>query len=392
MSRFSRADVVFKKELFEHLRDRRTLASIAMPALIGPVLIWFMFQQMASNITAAQDITIPVIGAEYAPEFVDWLAQNDRVEVSTATGDPAEQVAAGELDLVLSIDEDFGRRFEQSRPARVKLYFDQSNQKSQPKLRRVRGLVNAYSRAIASLRLVARGVSPGVSQPIALQDVEVSSAQRLTARLISFVPMFLLIAAFAGGLAAAIDSTAGERERGSLEPLLANPVSTDALALGKWLAATGLACGALVLSSVAMVAVFGNLPLFELGVQLRIGVPEIVALGITVLPIAALAPALEILIATFARSIKEAQAQTSYLMMVPMAPAMAIAIMGIKTAPWMSLVPLLAQTRLIHETLAGEMPAAWEFAVAGISAVFTALICVQIVARLLRREKVVFGR
>ena len=347
---------------------------------------------MASNFRAAQDITIPVVGAEYAPELVDWLSQTDGVNITTAVDDPSAQVSAGDLEVVLEIEEDFAERFEQSRPAKVKLYFDQANQKAQRKVQRVRRLVNAYSQGISSLRLVARGVSPTVAQPIELQNVEVSNAQQLTAKLLFMVPMFLLIATFAGGLAAAIDSTAGERERGSLEPLLANPVSADAMALGKWLAAVGLASGALAVSGAGMAALFLNLPLYELSVQLRIGTPELVGVGLAVLPIAALAPAVEILIATFARTIKEAQAQVSYLMMLPMLPGMAIAVMGVKTEPWMSMVPLLAQTRLIQETLAGETPPAWEFALAGLSAVAAALICVRIVARLLRREKVVFGR
>jgi len=200
------------------------------------------------------------------------------------------------------------------------------------------------------------------------------------------------IAAFAAGISPSVDSTAGERERGSLEPLLINPVSTLAVATGKWMAAAVFAAAALSVSLVLVLALLVKLPLGDLGVYFRIEPWQVGGLLAAALPVALLAPAFQMLVACYARSFKEAQTYLGYVMMIPMIPTIVMMGMGVERSPWMNLVPIVAQTQLIQSFLAAEMPAAWELAVSGGMALALSIVCVYGVARLLRREKIVFGR
>lgn len=392
MKRFAGAGVVFAKELIEHVRDRRALFSFLATSLIGPALIAVMLNQIAGDRQAAEEIDVPVIGREHAPELMEWLEQQAGVTLVDAPEDPAEAVTEGDIDLVLSVDEEFSKNFARALPARVRLYHDEADSKARPKVNRVRRMVEGYGQGIGQLRLIARGVAPAVSRPLWIDDVEVSSAQRRASRVLAFVPLMLLVAAFAAGISPAVDSTAGERERGSLEPLLLNPVSAEAIAIGKWLAAAVFSGGGLLLSLGLMLTILLKLPLSELGIRLRIENWQIIGLIVAAAPIALLAPAFEMLVACYARSFKEAQAYLGYVMMIPMLPAVLIMVLGIDDAPWIIYVPILAQTKMVQDYLAAEAPAWWEMMLAGGAAVALALVCIAAVGRLLSREKIIFGR
>jgi sodium transport system permease protein len=392
VSRFARSGVVFTKEIVEHARDRRALFSILWSSLIGPLLIGFLFFQIARDRRAADDIEIPVVGREHAPHLMKWLGEQVGVTIVDGPADAEEAVHSGDFDFAVVVEEDFGKRFEQSRPATVKLYYDDARNRARPKVDRIRGLISGYSQQMSDLRLVARGISPQVSRPIRLQSLEVSSAQRRASRILSFVPLMLLIAAFAAGMSPSVDSTAGERERGSLEPLLINPVSTLAVAAGKWMAASVFAAAALSVSLGLVLGLLVRLPLGDLGVYFRLDPWQIGGLLAAALPVAVLAPAFQMLVACYARSFKEAQAYLGYVMMIPMLPTIIMMGMGVERSPWMNLVPIVAQTQLIQSFLAAEMPASWELAVSGGLALLLSLLCVHGVARLLRQEKIVFGR
>ena len=195
----SRLQVVFRKEMLDGIRDRRSLMSVGISALIGPLLVGFMFNRLAERQREAQDIQIPVVGAERAPALINWLEQQDGVEIVEGPQDAEEAVRERDEDVVVVIDEEFGKDFSEARPARVKLVADGSRQTAQPKVRRVRRLIQRYSQEIAVLRLIVRGVSPAIATPIRVEYIEVSSSQQRAATLLNFIPMFVVLAAFMGG-------------------------------------------------------------------------------------------------------------------------------------------------------------------------------------------------
>ena len=200
------------------------------------------------------------------------------------------------------------------------------------------------------------------------------------------------MAVFVGGLHLAIDATAGERERGSLEPLLVNPVSRGAVVAGKWLAVAAATVAAVLLALIGFALAIQRVPLQDLGIKFHLGPREMLGLLAACVPLALFASALQMTLAFFARTFKEAQTYLSMLMLVPMLPATFLSLQPIKSALWMMLVPMLGQTLLMTDSLRGEAPPLSWFAAAAGAALACSLLLLAWAARLLRNEKIVFGR
>lgn len=384
--------VIVRKELTDHRRDRRALLSASFGVFFGPLIIAVMLTQIAKDQIAAEDISIPIAGAAYAPTLVIWLEQQAGVTVEEAPEAAEVAVRAGTLDLAVVIDEDFQKDFGEAKPAGVKLIYDGTENKLQAKIRRTRQLLNGYSSTMGALRLMARGVSPAAVQAIALQEVEVSSAQQRAARILGILPMMILLSAFGASMGAAADSMAGERERGSLEALLMNPVGLPSIVGGKWLAASvfsvigSTAC--LFLSAVAMQAI----PLQDLGIRFQLEAWQLGLAVLILLPAALLAPALQMLVCSFSKTLKEAQPYLGLLTMVAMAPGLIAAIYGVENADWMLAAPFFSQTKLLSSVLAGERPEVWEAAFSIALSLAATAICLYAISRLMRSEKLVINR
>jgi sodium transport system permease protein len=384
--------VELNKEIMDGARDRRSLYSLAFSVLAGPLLVGFMFNRIAERQTSARDIEIPIVGAANAPALVDWLGQQDGVTIVEGPEDAEGAVRERDRDFVLVIPEEFGGQFSEAKRAEIQLVSDGSRDTARPKVQRLRGLLEAYGVQIAALRLIARGVSPAIAAPIRVDDVEVSSTQQRAARILNFIPLFIMLAAFTGGMQIATDSTAGERERGSLEPLLCNPVAREAFVAGKWLAAVLFAAVAMALTTALCVAVLDYLPLQELGVRFRFGRAAALRALTAALPMALLASSMQMFIASFARSFKEAQSYLGMLIMVPMLPGILAAVYPLSNQPWMAPIPILGQYVLLTDILGGKDPETMALGVAAFSALAGSMILVYLTTRLFRKEKMIFGR
>lgn len=274
----------------------------------------------------------------------------------------------------------------------MKLVYDGSETKLRAKIERIRRLLNGYSSTMGALRLMARGVSPAVAQPLALREVEVSSAQQRAARILGILPMMILLAAFGASMGAAADATAGERERGSLEALLMNPVSPAAVIGGKWMPAAVFSVvgsmGSLWLSAYAVDAI----PLQDLGLRFRLETWQLALCMGILLPAALLAPALQMLVCSFSKTLKEAQPYLGLLTMTAMALGMIAAVYGVDDAPWMLAAPFFSQTKLLANVLAGQVPETWEIAFSAALSLVATWGCVYFISRLLRSEKLVINR
>jgi hypothetical protein len=201
--------IVIRKELRDSLRDRRALFSIAFSIVVGPVLIGFMMNRIADRQREADNVTIPVVGQQHAPAFVEWLRQQAGVTVIEGPSRPEQAVRDGTHDVVVVIADDYAEKFSESRPATVKVVADTSRNSARPSIERVRRLLQRYSAEIGALRLISRGVSPAGVTPLKLEEIEISTAQQRAAQVLSFIPMFIILAAFVGGMSIATDSTAG---------------------------------------------------------------------------------------------------------------------------------------------------------------------------------------
>jgi sodium transport system permease protein len=384
--------VVFRKEITDSLRDGRALFSIGFTIVLGPLLIGFMMNRVAERQREAEQIEIPIAGQEHAPALVEWLRQQSGVQVVAAPEDPQAAVRNSERDVVVVILEDYAERFRASRPARIQVVADTSRTTARPAIDRVQRLLLRYSSEIGSLRLIARGVSPAATTPLQIEEVEVSTAQQRAAQILAFIPMFVLLAAFVGGMQIATDSTAGERERASLEPLLVNPAPRGAIVAGKCLAAAAVAMATVTLSTTLCANIPRFLALQDLGIRFRIGPEHFGGIMATVLPACFFASSLQAYIATMARSFKEAQSYMGVLILIPMLPGILSSVYTLGDAPWMYAVPILGQHVLLAGVMGGRAPDLWAFVVAGVIAVVAAAVLMSLTTALFRSERIIFGR
>jgi sodium transport system permease protein len=382
--------LVFWKELIDHFRDRRSvLASLLLP-ILGPLLLLGIFR-LVTQLEKDRPLNVPVVGAEYAPRLIRYLTTNG-AHILPPPADPEAAVRRREADLVLIIDAKYAEQYASEKSAHVRLMLDGSRNDTRKSVQRLESLLFAHTQSLGALRLLARGVSPQLAAPINVEEIDLSTPEKLAANLLSVIPLFLMLAALVGGMNLAIDATAGERERGSLEPLLLNPISRRSLVLGKWLA-TSLASVIVTLFTLAgFVLTSRALPLEKIGMKVALGGHDALLIIAAVVPLAWFGAGLQLLIATFARSYKEAQTYLNVLNLVPMAPSMFMMLDAGKRANWMLPVPAMAQVGTVVDVLRGDAVPLWQLGViAATSLCYTAL-CLLFLERLLSKERIIFGR
>jgi sodium transport system permease protein len=391
--RFDLLGVILRKEVADNLRDRRAVAMALLFPLLGPVLLGVTFTIVGRQVRSAEEqpLELPVAGAEHAPHLLDFLRASG-AEVLEAPSDPEAAVRAGDRDLVLVIPPEFGLRLREGRPAPARLVLDESRQSSRATVERARRMLAAWSHQTGALRLVARGVHPAVAEALALETVDLSTPESRAGLLLSMLPYFLVVAVFVGGMYVAIDTTAGERERQTLEPLLLHPVPREAVALAKVGATALFAAGALAETIVGFGLVPAALPLERLGFSIRLDPAMLLRTFTLFLPLLLLASALQILVAVRARGFKAAQASLSFLMLVPALPSAVLAMIPFKLQAWMMLIPSFGEQQLVLRMVRGETVSPGLQALSMGATLGYALLLLLLATRLFRSERSMFGK
>jgi len=382
---------VFRKEVVDNLRDRRTLAAALFYPFLGPAMILLMILAVGQLTKQSEKaLKLPVQGAENAPNLVAFLEQHN-VAIETAPNDPESDVRGGTLDVVLIIPDSFGEAFDNGRPAPVRLVIDPSRNAAMQSIGRARLLLQAYSRQVGRLRLQARGVDPRVVDAIAIESIDVSTPQSQAARILSMAPYLILVSLFVGGMYLAIDSTAGERERGSLEPLLINPVSRGELVAGK-AAAVFLFTGVALVETLAGFALLLNYVPMEryIGVQMRLSAEAVLAIFLICLPLMVFVVALQLMIASYTKSFKEAQNYISLMLLVPALPALVMAVLPIKESLWLLALPTVGQQLFINQILRAEPVNTLNVVFSSAVTLGAGLVLLYLVVRRYRREAILF--
>jgi sodium transport system permease protein len=393
MKVLSLARAVLAKELVDGLRDRRTVAMALVFPLLGPVVLAASFSMVSRQAHSAEEqgVRLPVVGAEHAPALVAFLAEGG-ITAEPPPGDPEGAVRRGHAEMVLVIPPEFGERLRAGQPAPIRLVIDESRQMASRASERVHERLDAWGARTAAQRLLLRGVHPLVVAPLAVETVDVSTAESRAALLFSVMPYFLVMALFMGGMAVAIDSTAGERERHSLEPLLANPVPRAALVLGKTAASSFFSLLALAETTVAFALVPALLPPERLGLSLRLDPGVVASMFVLALPLLLAANALMIVVASRARTFRAAQTTLSFLMLVPAIPGFILAMMPVKVQPWMQTIPALAEQLVMVRLLRGEAVGLGDAARAMTASLVLAVLLLVVAVRDLEKGKLLFGR
>jgi sodium transport system permease protein len=382
--------VVFKKELLDSSRDRRSILAALAFSFFGPVLMAVAFTVIAQKQAETEELKLAVIGIEHAPDLIQFLEQHG-IEPFAFDEDAKTAIQQRQIEVVLEIDQDFPNYFSKSIPAQVKLLTDYSIEKSARAARRVSGVIARYNEGIGSARLMVRGINPAITKPVDLESNDYSTPQGRSALILGGLQIFLLMATFVGSTGVAIDTTAGERERHSLEPLLVHPVSSVSLLAGKWLTTSLYGMLAVVLTMLVTTSVFPFVPLKSLGVDLNLGISMQLSIVALALPLALFAAAVQMLTSLYAKSFKEAQSYLSIMIMIPMLPVMAMQLLSLKSATWMYLVPVLGQQQLLTDVMRGDGLEPLNYCLASGMTSILAFATVMFLTRLLRTERVVYG-
>lgn len=374
---------VWRKELRDAIRDRRSVLAAMSYAFFGPVLMAFAFFFLVSQMTDESDVRIDMQGTEHAPALVNFLQAAGITERD-------EPWPTGRQPIALEFPSDWNAAIASGEPARVVFNADFSNQQQRAEITRITQALQNYSQQIAQVRLLARGLHPQLMQPIDVVRQDSATKGSRAALLLGSVLVFILLSVFWSGMNVAIDISAGERERNSLEFLLSQPLSSTELVAGKTLTAASFAMFGAILSLVIIPFVFTYVPLERIGISVDLAWQTLALMALMLVPLALFATALQLFVSFRAKSFKEAQTYISFLLMVPMLASFGIEFARIKHQA-LYYLPLTGQHQAFLDMIKGE-PLNVFAAVA--SAVIT-LLCSGLlmlgIARMLRSEKVVFG-
>ena len=386
-----RIATIAAKEIVDTMRDRRTMLVTMLPALLGPLFLVLVLHLVAAQSDKARVLVLPVAGAAYAPALVAFL-ERQQAQITPAPADFEARVRAGDLDVALEIDAHFPADVAEGKPGIVRLYYDRSRDRARASIDQADALLRAYNREWGRARLVLRGVSPNVAAPLDIELRDFATPQSTGSIMLFLVAFYGLFVALMGGLAAALDATAGERERASLEPLLTTPARPLELAVGKWAAVVALDATVVLLTLVGFYATLRFTPLPATGIPFLFSARELGRFIVVLVPLMLLMPAVMLFVGARGRTFREAQANVSLLLtfaaFVPFLPMF----LQRKDPPWLTWIPVSGQYSLLSRALRGEALPWLDLLQSCVVPVALAALALALVARILSRESVLAGR
>jgi sodium transport system permease protein len=391
-SALARIAAIARKEAVDLFRDRRTIGVILLTAIgAGPILLLLVLNLVAMQADKARELKLPVAGAEHAPALIAFL-ERQQVAIQPAPAGYEQLVRTGDLDVVLEIAPDFAADVAAGKPGPVLLIYDRSRDRARAAIDHAESLLRAYNRDWGRGRLLLRGVAPEVANPLRVEQRDLATPQSSGSLVLFLVAYYGLFAAIMGGMAAALDATAGERERNSLEPLLMTPAAPLELALGKWLAVCALNALVVVLTLGGFYLTLRFAPLPTVGIPFLFGATEFGRFVLVLLPLVLLLPAILLFVGSRGRTYKEAQSNVQVLLFVVSMVPLVQMFLQRKEPPWLSWVPISAQYALLSKALRGEaLPLVATLQSFAVPAVLTVAFLL-LVARLLSRESVLAGK
>lgn len=385
--------VVFCKEILENLRDRRVVFSaFFFGVLLAPTIFALTTTLVSKRAQRDQEepLRLPVAGAVHAPNLLSFLREQgaDINPVELDVHAAIDKVRTGEFELVLIVPERYSERLRAGDPAPLELVLDTSNTRAAGSTDRARRLLDAYSRQLAALRLLVRGVNPTVIQPLQVHGIDVATPSGRSLLILGMLTYFCIMSMLVGGFYLAIDTTAGERERGSLEPLLSLPVTRAQLILGKMLATCAFMCASLLLTLVAFAIALSFVPLEVLGMSANFSVPVVLAIFGVMVPMVPLGAALMTVVASFTRTNREAQSWLSVVLLVPVAPIMVAVMNGTRPDAALMAIPSLSQHLLATSLLRGDGVSAMHVLISAVTTLTAGALLAALAIKLYRREAI----
>lgn len=357
--------IVFRKELLDALRDKRTLfATIILPLLLLPVIMFGFGAAASASVRKVQKegFNIVILGEEHAPKLVSSLRGTSSIKIENDTNNLAERISLKKLRAAVVVPPNFENDLEKrNEPAPLEILHYAGEMRSQFAVRTLQSTIRVYSDSVVSDRLSAANLPTDLIRPFTTEEKNIAPPEKVGGNIFGgLIPYLIIFLSFVGAMGPAIDLTAGEKERGTIETILASPVSRTDLVLGKFLMVltASLVTTLISLSSFAITFVIPSAFIQQLsrvggGAGLQISGTNILAVFALVFPLAILFSAGLLAIALLARTFKEAQSYLSPLMMLIVLPAMAALLPGIEPRFPLTLIPVLNVSLISKEVLSG---------------------------------------
>lgn len=382
--------VVMLKEIIDNLRDRQTVfyallfGPVLLPVLLGGSLA-LTFKQLSIDFDVVTPLAVKY--ADRAPELMRFL-EGQNVDAIAAPEDPVQAVAQGDVEVVLEISEYFGEQLRDAIPATVTLFLDESDKASTRAARRVEALLGLWEQTNNSLRLQHRGLDPTVFDSLDLITDDVSNDGASGQLLASLLPFLFIVSMTMGGFYLAIDTTAGERERRSLEPLLGLPIARRDIVIGKFGATLAFVSLSVLLCSIAVWTLFRLFPADLIGGEVRFDATTVTRGLLLALPLAPFIAALLVTVSAWTRSVKEAQTYLGLLMVIPMAPFFILQFLSVRSESLLMPWPMLSQYVLLERSTLGEALPALDVVMSVVGTLVASAALVALACALYRRERI----
>ena len=370
---------LFRKELLDASRDKRSVMAGLYYALGTPVLMCLLFSVLLKQLSSSDELLISIDNANAAPKLVQYLANNDIRQ--------GEGVDVKAIRLVVSTD--FQQQLQQGRPATVIIDADRADDKLQTAIRRVERELGRYNSEIATLRLMARGIDPQLMQPLDVQMQDQATPDSRGGTFLGIASLSIILTLFYAAMNLAIDTSAGERERNSLTLLLSQPLSSLQLVLAKIAAIACFSMLGLVVILLVSKFAYGMVPWQQLGFNISLNTDFMLFTLLVGLPLALLSASLQVMVSFVAKSFKEAQTYVTMVLLVPVALSM---VTTYNIAPeYLQWLPITAQQQAMISFLKGSAIAMPQLLVSSLLTLAIFAACSYASSRLLKSEKVVFG-
>ena len=382
--------VMLWKEIIDNLRDRQTVfyallfGPVLLPLMIGGALVAGLKQ---ATVSFDEPAPLAVSYSERAPNLMEFLRSNN-MDIEPAPSDIEGSVRRGDVPVVLEIPDDFATALREGQPAPLVIHVNDGDKHSAKEARKVNTLLNAYSQTINALRMQHRGINPSIFNSVSVSLQDVSSNGFRGQLLASILPFLLIVAMVMGGFYLAIDTTAGERERQSLEPLLSLPMARYKLVLGKFLAVLMFVGISSILTAISLYLVFRFLSPQAMGGIISFDAPTILRAWLLASPLIFFVSAVLMAVAASTRSTKEAQTYLGLLMVFPMAPYFILQFVSIKSINLTMALPMLSQYQLLESVVLKDQISTTHILLSVAGTLIAAAILYLLAVRLYSRERV----
>jgi len=357
--------IVYRKEFTEWVRDRRTLIStVLVPLFFFPIIMVGFTALAVVMMDTAQKETpkVMVLGGEDSPQLLAELRKAESLKIAPFSANWKEQISDKEIRAAVEIPRGFQAALEKGEAKTVKIYFYEGETKSSFGADHIQKFLKDYREQVVKERLAAKNVPPSVLTPFEIHQENVAPPEKVSGATVGgFIGYMVVLLCMTGAMYPAIELTAGEKERGTMETILSSPISRMHLVLGKFLLVLSAALATAALSVMSMGISFSALRHFNVssgrgeaaGLLLQLGPKAVAAIFLMALPMAVLFSAVLMTIALFAKSHKEAQSYLTPMTFLVVIPAVASLLPGVELTPKLAFIPILNTSLVCKEIMTG---------------------------------------